>query len=398
MILNIRIPIKKIVRLQDLERFCFQLLVIPFLLPNGVIAYLDFDRSLMIIRISCCLLIILFLVFKNRLLSIKINSILLWEVLFVLSLIISTIFNNVDFYPLFHEIVLLISIFLWCYGGFRLYGIKLLNFIVKYQLFVTLANLLTVLLLRNGIFIDEYGNSQYVISTDNHFASFLLPSLALSLFLLDCKKEKKRWKYILYCLVYLAAIFIRWSGTAVAVSIYFIALLILYGNKWFKKIFNYKVLVFFTVFLCYYFAIVQKVFFSEFIVGFLNKTITFTGRTYIWSQVIETISHEPILGYGYLSYVYKSFKMEDCSTLFVGPHNTYFQIVLYGGIVLLIGYFGILLSIKVKYKLKTIRAKNIDKLQLGINAILLYSIFEADFLPVMFVIILFTAQFRKYII
>lgn len=68
---------------------------------------------------------------------------------------------------------------------------------------------------------------------------------------------------------------------------------------------------------------------------------TFTGRTYIWDSVIESISQRPMFGYGFQQYVatdiYQIYSQQD----FGSAHNLWLQVAYQGG---LVGLFAFMLS------------------------------------------------------
>lgn len=98
--------------------------------------------------------------------------------------------------------------------------------------------------------------------------------------------------------------------------------------------------------------------FSYFIINFLEKDITFTGRTKIWDRYISYLTNELFLGSGIIVSD-KMFRLFGTSH----PHNYLLYILLQGGI---IGAFIIFtLYFKVSKKQRIFRNSNISHILLG---------------------------------
>ena len=73
----------------------------------------------------------------------------------------------------------------------------------------------------------------------------------------------------------------------------------------------------------------------------LHKDITFSGRTYIWESCLKMISFHPVIGYGN----FDSGWIIKWNGIMRNAHNLFFDILIQGGIVLLLGYLIFLLTV-----------------------------------------------------
>lgn len=82
----------------------------------------------------------------------------------------------------------------------------------------------------------------------------------------------------------------------------------------------------------------------EEIARFLGKNLmymqgaTFSGRTYIWDSVIESIIHSPLFGYGYQQVVASGLTQFYSQTDYSSAHNLWLQIAFQGGLTSLVAF------------------------------------------------------------
>lgn len=137
---------------------------------------------------------------------------------------------------------------------------------------------------------------------------------------------------------------------------------------------------------------------AETILDALGRDITLTGRTSIWSIVIDKIMKRPWLGYGYMGF-WRGMEGESADvwyeTFFLAPHahNTYLDLALQFG---LVGLLVFLLSFLVNY-LRAIAWVRLNKTTEGLWPImflsltLLYSTTETLFVGPNYPWVLYTA-------
>lgn len=127
--------------------------------------------------------------------------------------------------------------------------------------------------------------------------------------------------------------------------------------------------------------------FSGFIVGFLHKDLTLSGRTYIWDAVIDSISRSPVFGYGAVS----SVSVYDVQT---ACHNQWLYIAHESGYVgLILFLISILVSFRIAFRY---RNTNLYKLfVIMMTAILVAAISEIQlYVPFFYALLSFPAQWK----
>ena len=156
------------------------------------------------------------------------------------------------------------------------------------------------------------------------------------------------------------------SGTGI--GSYFVMLIyvvFIHKTKIREKLINVKTLLLayvFCMFLIVYAGLIPPL--AHVIQEVLHKDLTFSGRTYIWEMCLGMISRHPIIGYGNFN--------NGWIIMWHGinrnAHNLFFDILIQGGIVLLLGYLTMVFTV-----LKTISG-NKDK-KSGLLLVLLFCLF-----------------------
>ena len=77
------------------------------------------------------------------------------------------------------------------------------------------------------------------------------------------------------------------------------------------------------------------------IIDLLDKDMTFTGRTVLWDFALRLIVKSPIWGYGFVDAEWFKANMASFG---IGAHNFILNTMIYGGIVLLILYIGLIIK------------------------------------------------------
>lgn len=205
-----------------------------------------------------------------------------------------------------------------------------------YYLFsaIILLNFFTVL--NNGITIIV--EPIYLIGGKNALAMTLLPAISMILIYSYITHKKIRTVPLITILIGIASIFLTGSGTGVIVAI--LLTLFLFGwKKQLPSLKNYMV-----IYLIMFFAIVifrlQDVLFGSFITNTLNKTITFTGRTYIWDFVLSVIGDSWLLGFGRGTNLVNQYFPHVSEA-----HNGFLEVLLYSGVLGITFFVVILLKV-----------------------------------------------------
>jgi exopolysaccharide production protein ExoQ len=201
-------------------------------------------------------------------------------------------------------------------GGLLLSAVLLLNYIVsRYSLDQVLEMMLalgTVTLAASIVFalaLPQYGLDQMgghsnawkgIFSAKNYLGSLALFFLTMAVsyrgrtpFL-----RSVRVLQIIFCLTAIA--FSRAATAYLLTAIYIICLLTLSTLHRFRKkdyfVVSLLLLITFSA------ALVVMVTWPDFLIDLLGKDMTLTGRTNIWSAVLDSIAKRPLLGYGYQAF------------------------------------------------------------------------------------------------
>lgn len=250
-----------------------------------------------------------------------------------------------------------------------------------YYLFSTIILLNFFTILNNGItiIIDPI----YLLGGKNALAMTILPAIAMILLYSYITYQKIKSVPLIIVMVGLASIFLTGSGTGVIVAI----LLTIFLLGWKKHLPSFK--KYLVIYSIIFFAIVifrlQDVLFGSFITDTLNKTITFTGRTYIWDFVLSIIGDSWFLGFGRGTNLINQYFPHVSEA-----HNGFLEVLLYSG-VLGVTFFLVIL-LKVAKNLAFFKKHVISKLlSFSIFAYMVLGLAESVFYKKEFWILLVTS-------
>ena len=236
-----------------------------------------------------------YVLLKNK----KITSTFIYLCLFLLIYLFSTFFNSTH---------LLIKCFVNCLNIIALF-INLSYLFEKNKYVVTNAlsflfgslvfiNFLTIIFFPSGMYLDLSSGyyENWFLGYDNLHILYIFPCIFFNI--LNFKINRKKSLPLLFILVSIVSVVIRWSATSLVALLFLIIYFIDPLKKFVLR--NYKKILIFVLILNFLIVIfrVQNIF-EYIIVDLLNKSLTFTGRTYIWDNVISFIKEKPFLGYGF---------------------------------------------------------------------------------------------------
>lgn len=222
--------------------------------------------------------------------------------------------------------------------------------------FYIFLNCITYFAFPNGLYSDEYFDHNYLLGYDNQNINFILPALILVL-IKHKYYEKCTLQILVTYVVSLITVIKAWSGMSlVIVFSTSIFAFFFFGKKSgfvVTRIFNGKIFNLFNLFIINIVSFLGLVilrfqnYFEFFIVGVLNKSITLSGRIYIWNDVIKLISKNPIFGYGQESAAVREAKSNANGLIArvsgLHAHNRFLEVTYSGGIILLGIYLYMLL-------------------------------------------------------
>lgn len=196
--------------------------------------------------------------------------------------------------------------------------------------------------------MDKVSGDLYLMGYDNGMIYNLLPLCGISLILSYIKTGKLISKVSLFAilLTVISEFFVDSASGIVEITL-FLIFSICRNNFLLKKIMRP-----YFVFLNYFiFSLGINVFriqnlFKYLIVDVLKKDLTFTNRTYLWDYALNIIKSKPIFGIGYGEHnIYGIF-----SRSYSHPHSMMLDIMVKGGVILLISFIFILFHFSDCYK------------------------------------------------
>ena len=209
--------------------------------------------------------------------------------------------------------------------------------------FLIFVNLITIALFPHGLIYPEY----HFLGNDNISVPSILMCATLVLYSSYIQYDRITFDGLLDFLLCAANLIIIWSGTGVTGLLVFLVVCV--GLFYFKGILNIRKMIVISGVACYLILFASNIsFLQNYIVGFLGKDMTFTGRTYIWKEAMTMIQKKPLLGYGILDS--QAIVYSNIMGYYKWAHNEYLQSMLNGGIFycMLIVFAIIMVAFKLK--------------------------------------------------
>ena len=184
--------------------------------------------------------------------------------------------------------------------------------------------------------IDGRGIGWYLLGAHNILATMLLPAAAVAVVYFRYAKNKLR-PALLLAVAIISCFICECSTAEVAMAA---AILVFIVGYLLKDKFEiplwllFAIAVFGCFFVIFAFADTDIPFLKDFITKVLNRDVTFTGRTYIWSYGVAMVKESPIIGHGFRTWVNIS------PEVLVGhAHNYLLDKAVVGGIPMLLMVF-----------------------------------------------------------
>lgn len=184
--------------------------------------------------------------------------------------------------------------------------------------------------------VDGRGIGWYLLGAHNILATMLLPAAAVAVVYFRYAKNKLR-PALLLAVAIISCFICECSTAEVAMAA---AILVFIVGYLLKDKFEiplwplFAIAVFGCFFVIFAFADTDIPFLKDFITKVLNRDVTFTGRTYIWSYGVAMVKESPIIGHGFRTWVNIS------PEVLVGhAHNYLLDKAVVGGIPMLLMVF-----------------------------------------------------------
>lgn len=238
--------------------------------------------------------------------------------------------------------------------------VMLIELIIKknYEIAIKTINYLFIVLLTlNLCFMlinpNMFGPNRYLISVSNQMGCMIIITCYVTS--VYCK-EKKDFKLLIYT-VLISFITILIGKSVNNLLSFMLILGYMFSHiirKIFKKIGIVKLIIsYFLAFISVVVIRIQNIF-SFFIVDILHKSLSLSGRTYIWDIALPSIFKNPILGHGTFvesNYFHVNFVMSNGNIMdaYWSAHNTFIQIAFEFGIIPIIIMIIVIYFVGKKY-------------------------------------------------
>ncbi|HDR7703262.1 MULTISPECIES: O-antigen ligase family protein [Bacillus] len=194
-----------------------------------------------------------------------------------------------------------------------------------YYLFsvIIILNFLTIIM--GGVTIDNNGFPVYLLGGKNAITMTVLPAIPITFIYSYIMYKKLKVFPLIVIILSIVSIYLSASGTGIVVAIV-TTLFLVVNKRYFPSLKNYLL-----IYVILFFSIVvfrlQEFLFGDFIINVLHKDITFTGRTYVWDLIFNTIQDSYFIGFGRGNNIINQHFIN-----LYEAHNGLLEILMYSGI------------------------------------------------------------------
>lgn len=272
--------------------FLFIILVFPFIQPPALKIYVGIDLLYNIWRLVSVLCI-----FINLIINVKsVSKYILYVFCYRISLLISTIVNNGNIVNWLITTVTILSLLFLIENFLKkdtLIVIQSLNFLFEVYIYI---NLLSVIIYPEGINNIE---NFYFLGGTTGAIRIILPGVMFALLNSEIKYGYFSVRTILLCIAVMVTNVLTWTVT----SMLGFSIVLLYVLLFRKKLLIKSINIFFgwlSSIIIFYLIVIVRVsdIFENIIVNYFGKSMTFTGRTYLWDNALIAIRESPVIGHG----------------------------------------------------------------------------------------------------
>ncbi|MDU5107128.1 O-antigen ligase family protein [Clostridium sp.] len=226
----------------------------------------------------------------------------------------------------------------------KMKGIKIL---FNYCIMIVITDILSLTILGNVGYMGT--GSEHVFRGIHLSRSTMIIYLNFCIFiflyyysLVKNKDYKEKYKAIIFILISLLLVLLSKSSTGVVTIALFIPLLFVMSRKRLSKIILSLSII--SAILLPLMNITSE-FINKLMIGMLGKTLTFSGRKYIWSYALEELTNNPIRGNGFNSteYLLKGKVIPIYERVASHTHNGFLELFLQTGFIGLILLISIII-------------------------------------------------------
>ena len=315
---------------------CFFLLAFPQLKPNCVShVWPSIDRFYDIGRlVSLVFIVMLLFIKKKSKFQLTILLIILMEIWIT---VITYVYNSQSLNSniTYFSSSIAIPVLMYLFSDYMDEVTSALLMIYEWLIYASLISI--IIYFPKGMFqSSETGRGLYFLGNENGIIFYVIPAICLSI--IHIKKTGKKIRGLLLIAACLANEIVVWCATGI-VGLVFACIIVLFSLKK-RKNPNYYFVLIITLIADILITVVRAFdrfgLFVFFIDKVLNKTLTFSGRTFIWDAALPVIMKRPLTGCGRGNHIILGYFARHA-------HNEYFQLLIVGGIPLLLAFVILLI-------------------------------------------------------
>lgn len=309
------------------QKIIIVLCLFPFVQNAFQLFVPSFEKINLLWKILVVTLYVALTLFKSK----KIDKLLYTAILCNMYMIIPTFLHDGSYTKFFGYFIdsvgLLFVLNRMSYKPMFLSGVKLFCRIMLY------INFILLIIYPQGIYVEDNGYlaTRYLFLGMDNQAAILLVTFMIIIYAIE-KRQSDRLRSVFWVdfTVFIISTILIWCGTEIVGVLIYIGALIF--QKRTKRVItiNHCIYILFALFV---FVVVINGFdiFSFFVVSFLKKDMTLSGRTLIWIEGIKEWLKYPILGHGYQE-TEALISFSNIQGYVRGAHNQILNFLLHGGV------------------------------------------------------------------
>lgn len=218
--------------------------------------------------------------------------------------------------------------------------IRLIRVLRTYLEIVIIINLIYIILYPTGAYEGSvYSHYNWFLGYKSSLQCYMVPCICLEW--LDSRYSKKSIRFITMLFIGVAETILS-HNAMLSVGMILLTLFIvfrLYELKPLQNGYLYIVLVILVnVMFVFFIALLSKMPIFQAFLGIFNKTMTLSSRaSIIWPKTLQLIAENPVFGHGV--YLAKNYDRIFGKAGFSHAHNQFLQVLLDGGVFLLVIFF-----------------------------------------------------------
>lgn len=218
-------------------------------------------------------------------------------------------------------------------------------------------NCFTVVFLPGGLYKGSDGERQFWLGNENVFIVTILAGLCTGALYLYLQGKKISIDYIIFCICSVLSVVVVWSAASLIGLFAFAAMMLI--SIWIKWDWPYKLKTAVGIWIAGFLSITifrLQYLLKPLIVDILHKDLSLTERTLIWDEIIKRVEGSPIWGYGVETAEQFSSPIGG-NPHWVHAHNYILELLVKGGMILLILFLLLLFVTSIKTDKKGMGSK-----------------------------------------